>query len=434
MGKKKYQIPSDAGLTTSLTDVASTNIIRLVSASSELFIFQETTPNHLLNTDAETLNLTDEATITSNILDNSIVEILNLKHYNIVGPIRYNPKFQLDGLVMNLTQSVIASISSGKATSTLFLTQNVNGQKPNTNVSHFFGLLSTASSGKVYNIGLTSFLSLGDSGASTFILTASSHIQLSQSGETVLYDELNDVLVLTHTVSISSSAPLAGVLNLTQTLDADLVYTRSASNVLNLNVIYNDITGDDDYPSASSDNWILGSTLRQYVTLYRPTLDFCEYAGSNEPPVLTKRSTIILTYPYPIYRYILELRNPVFDDTEQLEFRRINRYTRGGELKLFRDPNWPDAKRLIYSFDNLKPSESFGYLEFIKYSLGKEIGLLDYESRQWRGIIITPDGPVEEEDRPGFSLTFEFEGIIDTGGLSAQPSPGATVTAAPGEG
>jgi hypothetical protein len=68
-------------------------------------------------------------------------------------------------------------------------------------------------------------------------------------------------------------------------------------------------------------------------------------------------------------------------------------------------------------------------LNFVQTSLGKEVGLLDYESRQWKGFIITPNASIEEEDRPGFDVLLEFEGVIDPGGIGAIVQTKALMTA-----
>ena len=46
--------------------------------------------------------------------------------------------------------------------------------------------------------------------------------------------------------------------------------------------------------------------------------------------------------------------------------------------------------------------------------LGKEVGLIDWEQRYWKGIIVTPENPVIEDSKDSFSASFNFEGEMDT--------------------
>jgi len=50
-------------------------------------------------------------------------------------------------------------------------------------------------------------------------------------------------------------------------------------------------------------------------------------------------------------------------------------------------------------------------LTFLDDSLGKEVGLLDHESRQWRGIITTPAAQLAEVTI-GHNVSLEFQGAL----------------------
>ena len=49
---------------------------------------------------------------------------------------------------------------------------------------------------------------------------------------------------------------------------------------------------------------------------------------------------------------------------------------------------------------------------FLENSLGLEIGLLDFESRQWKGFILTPSSALAEAKQNGFTMSLEFEGEL----------------------
>jgi len=206
------------------------------------------------------------------------------------------------------------------------------------------------------------------------------------------------------------------VLVLTQTLSETQILNFASSSTVSL----------DNVLTYFINNETLGPDLCNYA----PGIGAGPLAPSPVAPTLTRRSTILLWYPFDNPIKTLELRNPQFDDVEQLEFRRVNRLTRGATRKFFRDPAWPSAQRLIYSFDNLKEVKRSEYFDFLKLSLGKEIGLLDFESRQWYGILLTPQSPVQHEDRPGLNISFEFEGITGYAPLSTDMSNSSSVLTA----
>jgi hypothetical protein len=322
---------------------------------------------------------------------------------------------------LSFTQLVIADLISGIANNNLELTQNVSfagpisasasnditfpiedfDGEPTTEIPDLQGLRDSVTFNNTYNISVTSVLQLAHFGARNILESVSNHIHLSDLAESVEYESVTSVLQLTQTVTDNIVKSAESVLTLTQTIDPD--YIRNISLTSNLN-------------------------LSQVVTFYR-LADLCQYdpgVGDIDPapsmidPVLVERSTVIFSYPYPISTTTLEVRNPIFDDNHQLEFRKINRKTRGGTLKIFRDSIWPESERLIWSFDNLTEAKKKEILAFLELSIGKEIGILDFYNRQWRGIILTPTTQIGNEDRPGNSVTIEFEGEIDSGGLSAE--------------
>ncbi len=250
----------------------------------------------------------------------------------------------------------------------------------------------------VYNISVTSYLSLSHQANRTQIGVASNHIHLSHQVKLVEYEIVESRLYLQH--------------------EAICHKVQSATSVLELehNVI---ITGD--FPRTASSQLNLRSVVSPII------INFCDYTpGVGEgnfdyipppvtPPTLIRRATTVLTWPYNTPTLTLELRNPNFDNVEQFESRRVNRRTRGGTLDLYRDESWPKVQRLIMSFSWLC-EDILGtrtkLFEFLQRSIGQEIGLLDFESRQWKGILLTPSNAVSEPKRNGHSFTLEFEGDL----------------------
>lgn len=105
------------------------------------------------------------------------------------------------------------------------------------------------------------------------------------------------------------------------------------------------------------------------------------------------------------------LRTPNLGNRDRLSFNRVNRETRGGTLVVFADPRWPKTQTLVLSFSGLRRTEAMNLMEFLSSYLGQEIGLLDWEHRYWRGVVVTSD-PLVEDSADRFSVGFEFEGEL----------------------
>lgn len=105
----------------------------------------------------------------------------------------------------------------------------------------------------------------------------------------------------------------------------------------------------------------------------------------------------------------IELKNPETDNSYRLGFSRVVREGRGGELFVYRDPNWPKIYTLLYTIVGKKQSELERYEEFIRGSLGQMIHVEDWLGDSWLGIITNPD-ELKTEDNEGFwTLTFQVD-------------------------
>ena len=93
------------------------------------------------------------------------------------------------------------------------------------------------------------------------------------------------------------------------------------------------------------------------------------------------------------------LRAPNLGNKDRLSFNRVSRETRGGTLIVFADPVWPKIQTLALSFSGLSEAESQDLLAFLEAHLGQEVGLIDWEQRYWRGVVMTPEEPVTEDSR-----------------------------------
>ena len=147
---------------------------------------------------------------------------------------------------------------------------------------------------------------------------------------------------------------------------------------------------------------------------YQPQLGFTTDTTVEVPegtaPTLGN-GTLTLTFPFTLPTTTLVLRNPEFTNKDSLNFNRINRTTRGGTLVVYADPIWPKTQTLGFEVHCLKRAQADELIEFFGDSLGLEIGLLDHEGRQWRGIITNPDTPIINPERGDYSVSFYFEGV-----------------------
>ncbi|MCI0563569.1 MAG: hypothetical protein MN733_34275, partial [Nitrososphaera sp.] len=128
-----------------------------------------------------------------------------------------------------------------------------------------------------------------------------------------------------------------------------------------------------------------------------PEKEYTPYVGSSDdatypavsvtPPTLGT-GTFTLTHPAVSPTTTLVLKNPTFGNTDIIRFTRIDRRTRGGDRKLFSDLDWGKTQTLELTVINICEPEIDEIIDFLNTSLGQLIGLLDWENRQWEGVII----------------------------------------------
>jgi hypothetical protein len=107
------------------------------------------------------------------------------------------------------------------------------------------------------------------------------------------------------------------------------------------------------------------------------------------------------------------LCSPNLGNRDQLVFNRILRETRGGTTISFADPIWPKVQTHVLNFSGLTRDEAQDLLDFFTDHLGVEVGMIDWEQRYWRGIIVTPEDPIIEDSFNNYSASFNFEGALD---------------------
>ena len=150
---------------------------------------------------------------------------------------------------------------------------------------------------------------------------------------------------------------------------------------------------------------------KEYAPMIGEGADEFKHLAIDAPTIST--GLLTLTYPIESPTNTLTLENPDFGNTDTLSFTRIDRNTRGGDRKIFSDPKWASWERLEGIVTDLCEVDADTIIAFLQASLGKEIGLLDWEGRTWSGIVVAPETEVTN-DVGGFSFKLTFEGGLDT--------------------
>ena len=394
-----------------LTDSAVPNIFGVDSASSVLTLTDAATVQHLIKTVDDTLIL------TGTVVTNKVLYIDATNDLNIQGTVTRDGTLNVEcGNSLALNQIARSLIRGEFPSHSLDLQQAAVARRPfsltvlselgpsaadlveltpieRTALEAIVGLRHNVSvKTSISNLSVTSYFSLSQQGAKTLPATASSHLHLSATSRPILYEQPTHYLRLQQLVVVDTVQGVEGVLELEQEALVAGVLVKVAVSTLSL----------------------------QDVCSYT-VVNFCDYtpgigAGSFDiappthiSPTLLRRSTTVLTWPYSAPTFTLELRNPNLDNVEQFNFQRINRRTLGGQLDLYRDEDWPKNKKLIYSFSALSTLQREGLFVFLIKSLGQEVGILDFESRQWRGLILTPSSQVSQPREHNVSLEFEGE-------------------------
>jgi hypothetical protein len=104
---------------------------------------------------------------------------------------------------------------------------------------------------------------------------------------------------------------------------------------------------------------------------------------------------------------------PTFNNTHSIQSTRIQRESISGKLIIHRVATWPQVESFSWSFEGLTEAQKDDFLDFIYSTLGLEIRVLDYEGRDWVGVISNPEVETSEELRTcGYKVNLEFEGEI----------------------
>ncbi len=107
----------------------------------------------------------------------------------------------------------------------------------------------------------------------------------------------------------------------------------------------------------------------------------------------------------------ITLPSPDFGDSESFEYTRVNKKSRGGDLIIFRDPNWPKTRVYKKHWPYLSQELRSKFLLFLRNHLGKQLTMVDHEGNTKTVVVRTPDAEFSEPARTLHSVELEFEEV-----------------------
>lgn len=342
---------------------------------------------------------------------------------------RHQPLQQNVSQSLNFTQSTWANIKNLSASSTIEFSHSNTVMKPiRVSAESEMTQSELQWDGEAMvetQIGLrheASVIIVGQQSASSvipFIHVASAHVAKATGISKSASSQIN---WNHHAVSNAIEESAISYLSLTQTAIAhaakaasnELVLTQSAEVTIERGLT---ATSEIDFNQSATFTLVIGSTECQYTPFVGTSTD--PDAPSPPPAEIDGPMTGIqvpFQLVYPSTGSVTDsvaLSAPNLGNRDRLSFNRILREARGGTLIIFADPIWPKVQTLVLTFSGLLQIEAQELLTFIEDHLGQEIGLIDWEHRYWRGVIVTPDEPVVEDSFDRFTANFDFEGELD---------------------
>jgi hypothetical protein len=120
-------------------------------------------------------------------------------------------------------------------------------------------------------------------------------------------------------------------------------------------------------------------------------------------------NTLSVTLSTSDGRYSVTVMSPDFDNTEALQFTRVNKKTRGGDLIIFRDPQWPKSMTFTYTWKYLSMKDRDNLMNFVANTVGQVFNLLDYEGNNHSVYIKNPDTDFSRQQKQFSQVRLDFE-------------------------
>lgn len=375
-----------------LTQVATNGQVR-TSLSSTLYLWDSARVRNISLSAQNSFTLTQLARSTS-IHEQVTTEITITQAENVIKPIyvaALSPLIEDGGVSVDTSTLELTDLYVGLADSVEYQLDQI---KALTTLLSF----TTSANGYVLHADATPAAA-----ESTLTLTDKAAITPTQ--------EATSTLVLTHSVDAHRVLPIE-----TSRLST-LAQTASVVMIHGPRLVVSEIG--------------LSNALAYYLATSSVTCLYHPFVGSSDDPnapvpppstFMDKSSQSGFELRYPANATptdTLQLRNPSLGDIHRISMDRVNRETRGGDLKVFADKRWPKSELFLLNFTGLTAVQARALLTFIETHLGEDILLIDWENRLWRGVISEVNDPIVEDRRGSFTGSFEFERVMD---ISIEPA------------
>jgi hypothetical protein len=110
---------------------------------------------------------------------------------------------------------------------------------------------------------------------------------------------------------------------------------------------------------------------------------------------------------------VIELPKPKFGDTHTINWKRINRTSRGNDLILdVPDANWQPTFLHKYDFEYLKDSDKLKLKAFMSRHVGIPVIVEGvYDNETWTVIFLRPDAELAQVGRENRTITLDMQEV-----------------------
>jgi hypothetical protein len=113
----------------------------------------------------------------------------------------------------------------------------------------------------------------------------------------------------------------------------------------------------------------------------------------------------------------VDLPNPIFGDSLKFSNQGIKRVMPFGQLKVFKDSDWPVLETFTYDIYRLTETQKDDFINLLNFSTGLELTITDHNGAIRTGFIVTPTNEILTiQDECWYDVHFEFmaNSIVDT--------------------
>lgn len=107
----------------------------------------------------------------------------------------------------------------------------------------------------------------------------------------------------------------------------------------------------------------------------------------------------------------VSFKAPRFNDTDSLDYRRLNKETVGGRRVIFRDPTWTARERFSIEIENLTSSKLIELREFLKQTIGQTVTYTDHRQLQWEVVVTNIGDPSIENVNRRYTVNLAMETV-----------------------